>query len=91
MFNMRVTGRNIMKEKDLHPVVKKFLINEKKCLDARTELGHKYVGSADAFGIKSFRLKNINTTMKRAIKMIMTSKTIWANPNCARAIMNVTK
>jgi len=41
-----------MKEVTIHPIVKDFLINEKKCIDARINLGHQYVGKADVFGIK---------------------------------------
>ena len=41
-----------MSEKDLHPKLVEFLIKEKKCIAARKELGHSFVGKADAFGIK---------------------------------------
>lgn len=41
-----------MSEKELHPIVKNFLIDDKKCVDAKVGLGHYSVGYADAFGIK---------------------------------------
>ncbi|MBU4502798.1 MAG: hypothetical protein KKA79_09455 [Nanoarchaeota archaeon] len=41
-----------MKEKKLHPIVRDFLINKKNCIAATIHCGHRYVGYADAFGIK---------------------------------------
>ena len=46
---------------------------------------------AAAFGIKSFKLNRTIAIKNNAIKIIITSKTNFANPNCERAIINVTK
>ena len=56
-------------EKDLHPIVVKFLKEKKKYMNAKMGIGHSYVGVADAFGIKDIGGKYNSNVIGYAVEV----------------------